>query len=327
MPNPITIHHDSSTKKQFGLTVCPETCNYPIRGLPWDVAEDSGYYLSIQQSDFFGGHMQHIELEADIESDISFSCSEPTVFMVVMIEGFFRFYENDMLLSYAMGGTFYMVYNPASMLRMKASAGKHALVVFALDSESLALAHRVYPEMEALIENVWGRNYQVHSLPMCRMSKQTMELWDEIRLASPNPHVRSAELGFTVSKLLQFYHRQLEKDDIVKGNIAVDLANAMTLYIDANYKSDRDVRKSEIARHIGEPESKIDGYSVFIFGRTLHKYIRDLRMISVARLLVESDHSVRSIVERVGYSYGSHFFVLFFSYFQCSPMEYRKKHR
>ncbi|MGV6946768.1 helix-turn-helix transcriptional regulator [Sphingobacterium kyonggiense] len=324
MPNPITIHHGSSAKKKSGLRDCPENCSFPIRGLLWDVVEDSGYYLSIQQTDFFGGHMQHIELEADIETDISFTCCEPTVFMVVMIEGFFRFYENDKLLSYAMGGTFYMAYNPASMIQMKASAGKHTVMVFALDSDSLSLAHRVYPEMAVLVEKVRCRSTEVQSLPMCRMSKQTMELWDEIRIASPNLHVRSAELGVSVSKLTQFYHRQLERGDVVKGKISVEIANALTMYIDAKCTSDRDVSRARIAEHIGVPESKIDGFCIFLFGKTLNRHIIDLRMIRASQLLLDESIPVGAVANRVGLSSWSYFYRLFFKYFGCTPLQFRK---
>lgn len=326
MPNPIIIHHNRSAKMQFGLTDCPEICTYPIPNLLWDTAEDIGYRFSMQQTSFFGGHMQLMELIADIETDISFTCCEPTVFMVVMIEGFLRFYDKDRLLSYAMGGTYYMVYNPASLLQMKASAGKHTVMVFALDKDSLSLAHRVYPEMNTLVEKVRCRKTDVHALPMCWMSKQTMELWDEIRITSPNPHVRSAELSFSVSKLIQYYQRQLERGDVVKGKISVEIANAMIMYIDSNFTSDRDVTKSRIAAHIGEPETKIDGFCMFLFGRTLNRHIIDLRMIRASQLLLNESIPVGAVANRVGLSPGPYFFRIFFKYFGCTPLQFRKNH-
>lgn len=326
MANPIIIHHAGTVNLQTDIAVCPDNSNYPIKGLLWEIAECVGYWMSLQQTDFFGGHMQLMELVTEVQTDIFFTCCEPKVFMVVMIEGFFRFYENDRLLSYAMGGTFYMVYNPASMLQMKASAGKHTVMVFALNNDSLSLAHQVYPQMNSLVEHVRVRSTEVHSLPMCRMSKQTMELWDEIRIASPNSHVRSAELSVNISKLIQFYQRQLERGDVVKVKISVELANAMTMYIDANYTSDRDVTKARIAAHIGEPETKIDGFCTFLFGRTLNRHIIDLRMIRASQLLLNTSFSVGSIAIQVGLSSWSYFYRLFFKYFGCTPLQFRKKH-
>lgn len=325
MPNPIVIHHNRSAKMQFGLTDCPEICNYPIPSLPWDTVEDIGYRLAIQQADFFGGHMQLMELEADADTDISFTANKPTVFMVVMIEGFFRFYAKDSLKSYAMGGTYYMVYNPASNLLMKASIGKHAILVFALDCDSLTLANRVYPEMGILVGHVRDRCAEVHFLPMCRMSKQTMELWAEIRISSPNPHVRSAELGFSVSKLIQFYQRQLERGEVVRGKISIEIANAMTMYIDSNFTSDRDVTRSRIAAHIGEPETNIDGFCMFLFGRTLNRHIIDLRMIRASQLLLNTSLSIGSIAIKVGLSSWPYFYRVFFKYFGCTPSQFRKE--
>ncbi|WP_369012206.1 MULTISPECIES: helix-turn-helix domain-containing protein [Sphingobacterium] len=72
---------------------------------------------------------------------------------------------------------------------------------------------------------------------------------------------------------------------------------------------------------------QFEGYCQVAFGRSLHKHIRDMRMGTVVRLLVDTDMSVRTIIASVGYSHGSNFFRLFLIYFGLSPAEYRKKNR
>lgn len=327
MPNPITIHHGSSAKKQFSLLDCPENCNYPIRGLTWDIVEENGTWMSVQQSDFFGGHMQILELLAEWETEISFTAQEPAVFMVVMIEGFFRFYQGKKFLSYAMGGSYYMAYNHPGTAQLRASAGKHAILLFALDWESLNLAGHIYPKMEAIMKRVHEKSQHTIRLPMCRMSRQVIDLWNEVRKIRTNSHVRRGNLSRSVSLLLMNYHEQLQQGDIIKDQLSAEIANALIMYIEANYTSYRDVKKSEVARHIGESDSKIDGYCAIAFRRSLHKHIIDLRMEKASRLLADTDLSVTTICYKIGLSKGSYFFRLFSRYFNCTPSEYRKSHR
>ena len=327
MKNPLVIHYSETAIIQKDVMDQPDFCNYPIRGLPWTTVRDVGYSMSLQESEFFGGHMLLMEHEAFEETEIMFSAPEPVVFTVVMIEGFFRFFQEEKLLSYAMGGSYYMTYNPSITARLKASAGKHLILVFALDRESLGLAERTYPPMEILMECIRHRSPHTVRLPVCRMTREVIDLWSCIRKLSPNIHVRSSDISSVVSRLIRIYQLQLKQGNVVKEQLSMDIANALIMYVDAHYTSDRDVRKAEIAQRIGEPVSMIEGYCQVAFGRSLHKHIRDMRMGTVVRLLVNTDMSIRTIIASVGYSHGSNFFRLFLIYFGLSPSEYRRKNR
>ncbi len=233
----------------------PGFCNYPIRGLPWTTVRDVGYSMSLQESEFFGGHMLLMELEALEETEIMFSAPQPVVFTVVMVEGFFRFFQEEKLLSYAMGGSYYMTYNPSITARLKASTGKHVILVFALDRESLGLAERTYPPMEILMECIRQRSPHTVRLPVCRMTREVIDLWSCIRKLSSNIHIRSSDISSVVSRLIRIYQLQLKQGNVVKEQLSMEIANALIMYVDAHYTSDRDVRKAEIARRIGEPVS------------------------------------------------------------------------
>jgi len=211
--------------------------------------------MSLQESEFFGGHMLLMELEALEETEIMFSAPQPVVFTVVMVEGFFRFFQEEKLLSYAMGGSYYMTYNPSITARLKASTGKHVILVFALDRESLGLAERTYPPMEILMECIRQRSPHTVRLPVCRMTREVIDLWSCIRKLSSNIHIRSSDISSVVSRLIRIYQLQLKQGNVVKEQLSMEIANALIMYVDAHYTSDRDVRKAEIARRIGEPVS------------------------------------------------------------------------
>lgn len=120
MHKPILIHHDNHTlEKRYGIKERPDFCNYPIRGVLWDTVKHEDYRMSLQHEEFLSNHLQLFEMEEDTEITLLFSVACPSVFIVVMMEGFVRFYQDSELISYAMGGVMYMVYNPGANFQGK----------------------------------------------------------------------------------------------------------------------------------------------------------------------------------------------------------------
>ena len=61
------------------------------------------------------------------------------------------------------------------------------------------------------------------------------------------------------------------------------------------------------------------------FGKNLSEYVKEKRLLAVARMLCESDESTVSIAQRCGFSDISQFYKLFKAEFGCTPNKYRKK--
>lgn len=324
MPNSVTFHHDGKIVKQLeGITDCPTFCNYSINGLPWDIATHRDYVFSMQQMFFLGNNMRLIEFESKNDSFIRFTVEAPTVFVVIMIAGFVKFQWNDTLVSYAMGGVFYMCYNPSTDFILESSPGKHAMMVVSLNRDWFITTERAYPQLRELVAGVRGNIQNTVILPMCRLTSPTMEMWKSMRIISVEPFRHRSDLTQRLVELLTYYDQELERENYLKGQLSVDIANRMFLYIQKHY-SYSDLSIDNVATYLKISPWKVREYSNLLFGKSIHKHARELRMIEVIRLLKTTTLSVGDIAIRVGYVNLPYFYEMFQLYFGMSPSSYRK---
>lgn len=324
MSNPVTIHHDERTiTTLLGVSERPSHVNYPIRGLPWDIVNHKDYCMSVQQIDFLGNHMQLIEMEAMSDAGISFTINSPTAFMVIMIEGFVKFHREELVVSYAMAGVMYMTYNPRADFQLTVSPGKHAMMVISVEKEWMKSSKRHFPELAHLVGYLHGESDEIVVLPMCRFAQPVMDLWESMRIVRSNPFMHRAELVVGAAKLISFYHGRLESENCVKGQLSADKANRMFMYVESNYSAEKGVSVNQVGLDLGISKHKVEEYARFLFGKTLHKYVRDLRMAKAARLLRLTNLSVPDIATSVGHANLPHFYDVFQRYFGMSPILYR----
>lgn len=327
MRKPIIIHHDNHTlEKRYGIKERPEFCNYPIRGVHWDTVHHPNYRMSLQHKEFLGNHLQLFEMEADTETALPFTVGSPSVFIVVMMEGFVRFYQNSELISYAMTGVMYMVYNPGNNFRLQVNSGKHALMVISLEKEWALEVKRQFMKPDWLARSQRGKSENPVVLPMCRLTQPIIDIWDEIRIVRSSSFIPKADLAHKVVRLIDFYHTQLESGNYMREQLSVETANWIVMHTNKYYSHEGGITVADLAQQVGVSRHKLEEYARFLFGKTLHKHVRDLRMAKAARLLRETDISIMAISFRVGYSNSSHFFKVFSTYFGCSPAKYRRKH-
>lgn len=326
MLNPIVINHDDRLiQTKSNVTDQPDFSNYPIRGIPWEVIIHADYRMSLQQISFLGSHMQLIETEVTKDTTVRFAVTVPTVFVVVMIEGFVKFYRECTLVSYAMGGVMYMTYNPCTEFTFNVGRGKHTMMVVSLNSDWFIMVRRPYPKFSHILNCLREQRQDTVILPMCRLDEQITALWDHIRVADSNPFIYRADLVMYASRLADFYHRQIESGNIIKSQLSTVTANRIFAYVEANYTIDNGISVVKLAEHTGLTKYKVDEYTRFLFGKTLHKYVRGLRMTKAAQFLRSTKQSIPEIALKVGYSNLPHFYEVFQRYFGMSPLLYRKK--
>lgn len=328
MLNPVTIYHDERTlTKQLGVTDRPDHVSFPIRGMVWDTVAHPDYNMSIQQTSFLRNHMQLIEMRALDEVSINFSVDKPTVFIVIMIEGFVKFHLQDLLVSYAMAGVLYMTYNPQDDFRLGASPGKHTMMVVSLDRDWLTKTRTPFPRIVPLVDRLLEGKQDIAVLPMCRLTRPMAELWESIRIVRSDPFTYHGELVVNAAHLVSLYHSLLESGNYIKGQLSAEIANAMIMYVEANYCMESGIFVSQIVQDLGIARHKVEEYATFLFGKTLHKHIRELRMAKAAKLLKETNLTTSAIGLAVGYSEGSHFFKVFNSFYSLSPANYRERNK
>lgn len=127
-----------------------------------------------------------------------------------------------------------------------------------------------------------------------------------------------------VKSLLTAFTEQLFKENEKSDNVGEeDYVQAAVAYIGENF-SDTDLNVEKIADIIGITPS----YFGKLFAREMHKscidYIQEVRMENAARLLYETQLTVRDISIQVGVSNVNYFYSLFKKKYMVTPVQYRK---
>lgn len=324
-PNPLTIHHDGASIEEIsGVIERPHSSNYSIHGAPWSIVNHRDYFLTIQQHVFFGNHMQLIELKSKNANSIRFSVETPTVFVIIVIEGLFRYYWNSKLVSYATGGILYMTYNPRTDFLLGTNPGNHAMMVVSLDPQWFVKAERAHSCLRELVRCIQSNAHQTVVSPMCRVTQPIKDLWDTMRIMRSDPFRHSVDLVTDLHELVTFYNGQLEEGNHLRGQLSVDIANKMYNYIQQHFNSDIELSIGYIAMYLKISPWKVREYSKLLFDKSIHKHVRSLRMIEAFRLLETTSLSVSDIAFQVGYLNIQHFYKIFQKFHETSPASCRK---
>lgn len=323
--NPISVTIKGSIPyKTYTTTRRPLNCNFPIRGLEWQIHEHQDCLLSTQENTFLNNHLQLVEMTVHEEVSLVLDVKKPSVFMVVMLEGFFRYYQNDLLSFYATGGATYMLFCPQSSLDLRVDKGKHSLLVIDLEKQLLQDIAKPGTKLTSLAACLSENKKEVCVLPMCRNEQQITTLLHNLRTLKVNSFTRQAEFSILFAVLLKGYSNKLESNNIFKSQLSPEIANRIFVHIQQNYYKGSNLSSTEIGQTMGIPEWKTREYAWLLFGKPLHLHIRDLRMRKVICLLEETDEPVTQIAYAVGYKSPSYFYTAFQRVFGISPLRYRE---
>lgn len=293
-------------------------------GLPWDVVHHRDYLLTIQQTDFFGNHLQLIELDANNEVSIRFSVDIPSIFFVIMIEGFVRYRWKDRLVSYATSEVMYMSYNPCSEFLLHAREGNHSMMVISIVPEWFAHTERAYTELRGLVKSQRENSDSPLVLSLCRTTGPITDLWKSMRAVRSEPFKHKVDLMANLVEITAFYNEQLTGGLQIRSQLSVEIANSIYDYILQHFASDSELTLNSIAEHLEVSRWKVREYAHLLFGKSIHKQVRTLRMIEALHLLQATSLTVNDIAIRVGYDNLPHFYSIFQKFYSTSPALCRK---
>ena len=137
---------------------------------------------------------------------------------------------------------------------------------------------------------------------------------EEFKNGAGNEPAAAALLQYTLLKMVE------TKDD---DALVITLYEKAVEYINQNYSSIKDNR--EIAEALNYHEYYINRIFKLKTGKTLHKYIVDLRLEKAANLLADGLFSVGEVAKSVGFYNADHFSKRFYEKYGMSPSVYKKK--
>ncbi len=149
-----------------------------------------------------------------------------------------------------------------------------------------------------------------------RFREQLLKVCEEFKAGKGNEPAASALLQYILLKMVE-----TKNEDVLVTTIYEKVVE----YINQNYSTIKDNR--EIADALSYHDYYINRLFKLKTGKTLHKYILNLRLEKAAKFLAEGKMSVGDVAKNVGFYNADHFSKRFFEKYGMSPSVYKKQNR
>lgn len=268
-------------------------------------------------------------LEYDIHphTQINLTINKPSILMIVMLDGHSLLHDqHDNLLEETFGNCCYMCYIAPGAYSQNFLTGKHQLLLLTIPAEFLLGEIRTFGEFLPVVDSYYAESKSYLSLDHAPITKRIFKLLKKLN-AYPNLSKREldAKVRQFLSECLMGYNKSLELNRVYDG-IQKQKADEIAAFLQQCYASDIVNNKAELAAIFCISEKTMLRLVKKRFGKSLHQYIIDLRMLYSLKQLMLTSKTVKEIAESVGYSDPYHFSRAFKQHFNISPSEIGNLH-
>ncbi len=268
-------------------------------------------------------------LEYDIHphTRINVEIEKPSILMFVMLDGHSLLYdEQDNLLEETFGNCCYMCYIAPGSYSQSFLTGKHQLLLLTIPPEFLLGQIKMFSEFLPVLDCYYAERKAYLGLDHAPITKRIFKLLKEL---NDYPDLNKKELHAKIHqfllKSLGSYNKSLELSSIF-DTMQKQKADEIATFLQQHYASDIVNDKAELAAIFCISEKTMLRLVKKQFGKSLHQYIIDLRMLYGLKQLMLSKRTVKEIAESVGYPDPYHFSRAFKQHFNISPSEIGNLH-
>lgn len=137
-------------------------------------------------------------------------------------------------------------------------------------------------------------------------------------------------LGRIRLKVLEIFELLISEDVVLpsKSNYLTSGQAAMARRTHERLTSDlsRHIPVREIAEELGVSETSLKNYFKEVYGSCISDYMKEKRMKYAADKLQNTSLSILNIASSIGFSNQGRFAKVFYDYYKCRPLEYRRNH-
>lgn len=263
-------------------------------------------------------------LEYDIHphTRINLTINKPSIFFIVMHDGHSLLHDqNDNLLKETFGNCCYMCYIAPGAYSQIFLTGKDQLLLLTIPAEFLLGQTRTFGELLPVLDSYYAESKTYLSLDHAPITKRIFKL---IKKLNAYPNLNKKEVDVKVHhfllECLTSYNKSLELNSVY-DTIQKQKADEIAAFLKEHYASDLVNNKADLAAIFCISEKTMLRLVKKRFGKSLHQYIIDLRMLYSLKQLMLTSKTVKDIAESVGYSDPYHFSRAFKQHFNISPSE------
>jgi len=304
----------------------PNSCRFPMTGLPWTIIETPKVIISEQSRSLMGANMQLFEFEVKQEASILFRLTKPTTFLFFHLCGEIEYFNNQgEKITKMHKPKFYLTYGPAVRYKMKLENGHHAILGIALEqlwSFSMEEPLSIFDELY----NAWLTSSNTPIiLPHKRLTKEVWNILGRLRMTVVKNMEDHIGILKQISTCLITYYKYIIKDYKNAKRAEETIGENIKLYLHTHYMFDEECRLNIIQRKFKLSEWQLRKISKNILGISIGQYLNNLRLEKSIQLLLETELTVNEITVRIGYTSPTTFSNYFRNKTGYSPTTFRKE--
>lgn len=283
--------------------------------------------LLIQSMDHDLVKIDLLEYDIHPHTRINVAINKPSILMFVMLDGHSLLHdEHSNLLEETFGNCCYMCYIAQGTYSQSFLTGKHQQLLLTIPAEFLLGQIRTFSEFLPVLDSYYAESKTYLSLNHAPITKRIFKLLKELN-AYPDLNKKElhAKVHHFLLKCLDSYNKNLELSSIY-DTIQKQKADEIAAFLQRHYASDMVNNKAELAAIFCISEKTMLRLVKKRFGKSLHQYIIDLRMLYSLKQLMLTKKTVKEIAESVGYPDPYHFSRAFKQHFNISPSEIGNLH-
>lgn len=263
-------------------------------------------------------------LEYDVQptTRINLTVNKPSILMIVMLDGHSLLHDQDeVLLEESDGNCCYMCYIPPGEYSQSFLTGKEQLLYFTFPAEFLLEKIGTLSQLLPVLDYYYAKNTSYLSLGQAPITRRIFNLLKKI---NGYPNLERNELNAKVHSFLNeclvCYNKSIELNN-VQDNRQRQRAEEIGAFLQDSYATEIVNNKAELAAIFCMSQKTMLRLVKKRFGKSLHQYIINLRMLYSLKQLMLTSRTVKEIAESVGYPDPYHFSRAFKQHYNISPSE------
>lgn len=270
-------------------------------------------------------YLVNIEIfEYDIRPNtkISVTVNTSSIVMFVMLDGHSILYDSEMnILKETYGNCCYMSYVPPGTYTRTFLTGKNRILLLTIPADFLVRQTRKFKELLPVLDGYYAEDNKYMSMDNAAIAKG---IFKQVKKLNSYPNLNEKELDIKILNFLlecvNNYNKSMEICTI-HDSIQKSKADEIDEFLKENYANCMVNNRAKLSAHFCISEATMLRLAKKRFGKSLHQYIVELRMLYGLKQLMSTDRSIKEIAVSVGYPDPYHFSRAFKRHFNVSPSE------
>ncbi|WEK18397.1 MAG: helix-turn-helix transcriptional regulator [Candidatus Pedobacter colombiensis] len=272
----------------------------------------------VQSIDHYLARIHLYEYKMDNHSIHDMEVTEPSFFMMAMLEGCFVLYnEAGETIAEVSDNSCKLIYLDAGKYQRSLISGEHQILLLTIKPEWLIKKYGALQELQELVNCYNQGNHQSFCLPGFNIGQQLFNALGKLNVGIEGRDI-DIDMHIFIKDCISKYHHKLQTK-ISNTEYQVNKAKEIGDFIMQNFSNKIVDDEDALAKHFMTSKITLTRLAKRHFGKPLHKQVIELRMLNSLKMLLSTKKTIQEIATNIGYEDPHYFSRAFKKQFGLSP--------